>query len=194
MRPPKTPRLTLPAWFDRFRPADPESDTHAQDEHERNRLVLVVSIVGFVVAVGLIAGFVLMVAQGGGTASANPPVPSITDAGNAESQGNPPIETTTPPPTTTTTKAKQPVERPAEVVTPKPKPKPSPTTSSSTSEPDVRFAEPYDRCAPEGAQALTPRYHYLLECRFGQWRFVGGDDDDDDDDGPGHGHGHGHGH
>jgi type IV secretory pathway VirB10-like protein len=180
-------RLRLP----RFPLLGRRDDNPERDEHEK--LVLIAEVAGFVVVTSIIATFVLMVANssGGQAATPNPEVPSITDAGGpaADVEPAPPVAKppkVIPPPA---------VGERAEAVKPKPKPKPTTPSSTPTSppqQPEVVFADPYDRCAPDGARAFTPRFHYPLECRDGRWRFDG-DDGDDDDPGNGNGNGHGRG-
>jgi hypothetical protein len=174
------PRFRLPriTWTGR-------GDGTPGEEHER--LVLLAQIAGFVVVFAGIAAFVLFAATNGPSAApANPPVPTITDAGGAATTTTTEPEAVLPPVTTTTNE---------KAAVAKPRPKPKPTTSSSgkpTTAPDPRPGDgdqvgvPGDSCSPEGARAVTPRFHLPVVCHDGSWRVLSG--------GPGRPGGHDGGH
>jgi hypothetical protein len=176
------PRLTLPAWLRRGGTPGEEND----------RLVRVAVVAGFVVVTGIIAAFVLMVANSSGTGSAapNPPVPTITDPSTPASTGTRPANPAPVPPAAAKPIAPSTVGKQAQLLEPKPKPRPappkpapSPPPSSSSSQPPPptgnghghggdQIARPFDPCSPEGAHAVTGKHHFPLVCRGGQWQFA----------------------
>jgi len=74
----------------------------------------------------------------------------------------------------------QPAPKPKPKPAPKPKQKPEPPKPPTNNpppppgpDPGQPTADPYDRCAPEGAKAFTKHRHIPLVCRDGRWHFVG---------------------
>jgi hypothetical protein len=151
---------------------------------ENDRLGLVAVVAGFVVVTGIIATFVLMVANSSGTGSAapNPPVPTITDPSGPASTETQPTNPAPVPPVAAKPIAPATVGTQTQVVKPKPKPKPAPPKpppASSSSRPPSpppggghdQIGRPFDRCSPEGAHAVTSKHHAPLVCRNGHWQF-----------------------
>jgi hypothetical protein len=137
----------------------------------RDTLVLVAKIAAAVVLAGVLVGFALMAARGGGGADdvavTDPAVPTITDGGgppstdDAQPAPEPPPETVAAPAVGTQTA----------VISPKkPKPKPRPTATNLPGIPD-RFEKPGGRCSPENAVAFTRRFQPLV-CQDGRWRWM----------------------
>lgn len=148
------PRLGIPGLLARRRAARTENE----------RFPLVLKVAGLVVVAGLVAGFLLV--GGGGDddeAVTVPPIPTITDAGGVEPAAPaPPRE----PDVTIATPA---VGTQTAVIRPKtsakPKPRPVPTVVRPGG---PRFVKPGQKCADEGAIALTKRFEPLV-CRDGRW-------------------------
>jgi hypothetical protein len=141
----------------------------------RLRLALVAWIAGFVVVIGVVAGFVVMTATSGDDAvvAVNPAVPTITDAGGPESEQAP-----VPPPPLGTESITPPASSRQAVVTPRPKPKPPrPKRKPIHASPRKpvgrghdRISRPWDKCSPEGAHAFTSGHIYPLVCQDGRWQ------------------------
>lgn len=138
-------------------------DGGARGEHDR--FPLVVKVAAFVVATGIVVGFLLLSGGGRDEAVRNPAVPTISDAGGS---GEAP-----PPPPPSVTVAVPAVGTHTAVIAPEPdEPEPKPTARPKpTPRPpgrDVRFARVGQPCPREGAFAFDPRFEPLV-CRNGSW-------------------------
>jgi|SRR3954452_4492 outer membrane biosynthesis protein TonB len=152
------------------------------------RLMSLALVAGFVVVIGVIAAFVLIASAnvGEGMAVKVPPIPTITDSSQPEAptttrEPERPQRPLLPATGISTTQAEAVKVPPKPKPAPKPKPpKPAPgpppkpvPTSHPGPGPGPVEADPYDRCSPEGAQAVTKHRHIALVCRDGRWHFVG---------------------
>lgn len=148
------------------------------------RLVLLAQIAGFVVVIGVIATFVLIASAnvGEGMAVKQPPVPTITNVGEpaptttTTEPAPPPVSQVAPPTVGSEVAVVKPAPKPKPKPAPKPPAPPAPPTSTNPP-PDPGpgkppTADPYDHCAPEGAQAVTKHRHIPLVCHDGRWHFA----------------------
>ncbi len=186
------PRFRLPRI-----PLAGRGDDTPEEEHER--LVFFAQIAGFAVVIAGIAAFVLFAAtNGGGSATpAHPVIPSIADAGEAVATTTTEPETLRPrPPATATAKAEvaKPLPKPATPTSAKPAPRPSSSAPATQPGGGEVTGDPWGPCSPEGARAVSPRFHLPMVCDDGRWRVLSGpgrpgghDGDHDDDDDHGHG-------
>jgi hypothetical protein len=137
----------------------------------RDTLVLVAKIAAAVVLAGVLVGFALMAATGGGGADdvavTDPAVPTITGSGgppaseDTQPAPEPPRETVAAPAVGTQTAVMAPK---------KPKPKPRPAATNLPGIPD-RFEQLGKRCRPAGAVAFTRRFQPLV-CQDGHWQWM----------------------
>ncbi|HEY0453595.1 hypothetical protein [Actinophytocola sp.] len=150
------PRLATPANDER---------RHRKPPTERDRFLFVLKVATFVVATGLVGGFLLLNSGGGGGRAT--PVPTVSVPPETPAAGR--LKQRPIPTTTTTTAPSQPVvvappvERTetAEVVpapaTPKPPQRPVPRPRQ-----DARFVVEGAPCDPPGAYALTAQYQPMV--------------------------------
>jgi outer membrane biosynthesis protein TonB len=177
------PRLRLP----RINIASLRSRVSSEE-----RLMSLALVAGFVVVIGVVAAFVLIASAnvGEGVAVKVPAIPTITDTSQPETtttrEAERPERPLLPATGISTTQAEvvkvPPKPRPTpKPQPPKPVPAPPPQPAPTVQPPDPGpgpgpgpvEADPYDHCAPEGAQAVTRHRHIPLVCRDGRWHFVG---------------------